>query len=965
MGLPRELRKHLERLGELGYPRVLAPAAPVPAAERFAPLVQDLADRLRGPGPRSFVVVGETAVGKTTLLQELVRELREGPEPMAVVQLTTGDILRGAKYIGEWEERLAQLIAASSRPIPVVIWLTNVNDLIGAGMTEGSRQDMSKLLAPHLASGDVAVIGESSPSEYAAGLGQSSLERLFPPIELQPASDTETLTILGEVRRAFREHAPGLEIPVESVERVLELSRLLKAVGEQPGRGIQLFEMALMAAIEEDCSRISPAFVARVLAERTGLPKWIFDDDEAIDLEELEAFFTERVLGQPEAVATMVDVIALVKAGLNDPGKPLAVLFFVGPTGVGKTEIAKALAERLFGSRERMVRIDMSEFGDYEAAARLIGYPGSPGILTERVKQQPFSVILLDEIEKAADIAFDLFLQVFDDGRLSDGSGVTVDFRQTIVVMTSNLGSERMRRETLGFKESEGPVEDPLLEAVQQFFRPEFVNRIDQIVPFRPLDASVLAKIAQREVGRILVRSGLTRRRLSVDIDPSVTSLLVRSGTSTRYGARPMKRAVERLVLLPLARRIATGQAPIGGVLRLRAAGSRVIADLVKDPREDEVEQLKQRLHIPSPLVERRGSLSVADLEELVRGLEIRRDALRDQIESSGLAEQKSGLVALTQRRDFWDDPSEARRVLSRIHGIEGLIDNVHRIGRRIDSLTGIVQGLGRRRERHPLEKAAQRYRDVARDLELVEFDLSCRDAVDREDAFLRLTRVPARVPVERDFLALLGAMYQRWARSKAFDVFVLDDSLGDRGADETITLVVEGACAFGLLKGERGLHVLDEGGDRSREGRRQRTHVRVEVWPCRDDEDAEPLLGAISAPEVALNGPGRLLATRVTALRLFHEASGHAISARSDLPASRCEALLRKLLGEIIAEGGDTEKRQAVARRYALAPEPKVRDARSGLQTSDVQGVLAGDLDQFLLVPRSRRARRDTTTPE
>ncbi len=954
MELQPELVRIIEVLEHHGFDRVVRSGSRLPAAERFAPSLEPMRERLRSAGSKSLLVVGASGVGKSALLSELARGLLEGDSPQLMVQLSTGDILRGAKYIGEWEERLGQLIAIAKRPAPVVLWISNLNDIVGAGRVEGGNQDVAQLLVPHLESGDIAVVGESTPAALTAGLGaHPNLERLFLRVNLEPTTEAETLVILEGVRERWQQTMPNLDVPSESSERALELSRLLRPVGEQPGRAVDLFDGVLAAASQTGRTDVAPAFVARILAEWTGLPLWLFDDDEPLDLEELQRFFEERVLGQSEAVSTMVDVITLVKAGLQDPSQPLAVLFFVGPTGVGKTEIAKALAERLFGSADRMTRIDMSEFSDWSAPARLIGYGGQPGALTERVRQQPFSVVLLDEIEKAAEPTFDLFLQVFDDGRLTDGRGVTVDFRQTIVVMTSNLGSDRMGRETLGFHESSDGVadDDPLLESVHQFFRPEFVNRIDRVVPFRPLSADALAKIAQREIGKILARSGLTRRRLSVDIDPSVVSLLVRSGTSTRYGARPMKRAVERLVLLPLARRIAVGKAPAGGVLQLRAAGAKVVAELVRDPLDDEVDRLKERFRIPSPLPERRGSLSAAELERWVEELRDKSRAMQLQLEELELTSEKSELVERTQRHDFWDEPTRARRILSRIHALESLVENVQRVSRRVEDLFEWVPRVARSRQRPRLERAVERYRDVARDLEMVEFDLSCGEPIDRLDAFLKVTAVPGRSRTQRDIVAALATMYRNWANTKGFDVFILDDSVTDRGGEDTITLVLEGACAYGLLKAERGLHVIDEIGAPGGK-RRLRAYARVEVWPS-DDEEVEPeRLEAADLPETGSANRGRFGNERRTRMRLFHEASGHGVVARTHLPVERCRELLARLLREIVRDSEDEPSERLIVRRYSLPPEGRVRDTRSGLQTSAVEQVLGGDLDRFLLVP-------------
>src|SRR5207302_2526740 len=251
---------------------------------------------------------------------------------------------------------------------------------------------------------------------------------------------------------------------------------------------------------------------------------------------------------------------------------------FVGPTGVGKTELARALAELLFGDPARMARLDMSEYATYEAYERLIGQGANPGLLTSTVRERPFTVLLLDEIEKAHLNVFDLCLQIFDAGRLTDAQGRTADFRRTIIVLTSNVGGRIATEAPVGFGRGvpKAPDSQVTMRELSRSFRPEFLNRIDRIVQFRPLSAETAEKIARREVARVLERSGITRRKLVVDVDPAVLPLLLREGYSPAYGARPLKRTVERLVLLPVARAIAVGEAAPGSILRLVSRSNRV-----------------------------------------------------------------------------------------------------------------------------------------------------------------------------------------------------------------------------------------------------------------------------------------------------------------------------------------------------------------------------------------------------
>ncbi|MCL4157933.1 UNVERIFIED_CONTAM: hypothetical protein GTU68_009451, partial [Idotea baltica] len=289
--------------------------------------------------------------------------------------------------------------------------------------------------------------------------------------------------------------------------------------------------------------------IVRALHRISGLPLHLLDDNIPLDLKETRQFFESRVVGQNEALKTVVDLITLIKAGLTDPGKPTGIMMFAGPTGVGKTELAKALAEFLFGSADRMIRCDMSEYKEYNSFEKFVGRSdreADPSSLVSQVRRQPFSIILLDEVEKANSNIFDILLQAFDDGRLTDPSGNTTDLTQTIIIMTSNLGSDLSRPKPVGF-DSDAPDSSELVwKALQQFFRPEFLNRIDHIIRFQPLQRDHIRTLAKRELGKALLRNGLIRRELRVSVEPAVHDLLALRGYDEKFGARPLRRQVEK-----------------------------------------------------------------------------------------------------------------------------------------------------------------------------------------------------------------------------------------------------------------------------------------------------------------------------------------------------------------------------------------------------------------------------------
>ncbi|MBI4862851.1 MAG: AAA family ATPase [Candidatus Riflebacteria bacterium] len=536
------------------------------------------------------IVVGEAGIGKTCLI-EGVAQRAVGPDapPIVkgkqIVEINPAMLVAGTQYRGQFEQKVVQLVQESSRP-DVILFIDEIHLLVGAGRGEGSMMDAGNMLKPALARGEITVIGATTHSEFRKSIEKdAALERRFDPVFLAEPLPAEAIEIVRGVAGHLEKHH-GVHYAPEALEASVHLSVRYLPDRHLPDKAIDLLDRAaarrLLATVNirpdgAASSDLGPREIGDALAEWIGRPVEAVEAEQTTALLDLEARLASRVLGQSPAIDAVASLLRASRAGLRPGRGPVGVFMFLGPTGVGKTELARALAEILFGTDQALVRLDMSEFQEKHSVSRLIGAPPGyvgheeGGVLTEAVRRRPSSVVLFDEVEKACPEVFDLFLQIFDEGRLTDGQGRTTDLRGTVLILTSNLRPDLTKEKRIqGFSHDEvakGPPAD-VRAKLKGHFKPELLNRIDEIVFFSILERAALVEIMDRHLAP--AREQLARKGSGLDVAPEAYDWLAGEGKTDEYGARELARCIQRHLSQPLAKLLLTGATAPGSTVAVR-----------------------------------------------------------------------------------------------------------------------------------------------------------------------------------------------------------------------------------------------------------------------------------------------------------------------------------------------------------------------------------------------------------
>jgi ATP-dependent Clp protease ATP-binding subunit ClpC len=538
-----------------------------PAFERDA-LIEDLRQRLVADERSAIALLGVAGVGKTAVLHELCRRWAESEAsaPVGVFLLDGSRLIAGEGFLGDWQLQVLG-VTREARDTGAILYMGRAVELLDAGKSAHSQQNVAQFLLPVLSGREVRVVVEATPEEWTQVESRNAgFARLFDVFRVEEPDERTTAGILAKTSQALAK-MHGLSVFPAVVDEVRLLCARFLPYGSPLGNAVTFLRRLLAAQAQAKAETVSALDARLAFSAESGIPEKLVRDDLPLDPGDVSAFLSARVMGQTAAVERVVNVVSVIKANLADRRRPCAVLLFAGPTGVGKTELSKALAEFVFGGRDRMVRLDMGEYAGPDALDRLLF---GEGTLAARVRRQPFCVVLLDEIEKAHPVVFDALLGVLGEGRLTDASGRFTDFRNAIVIMTSNIGAETARS-TSGFIERKAEDVTAHYKAeVRRFFRPELYNRLDDVVVFSPLGPSEISRILSRELAHVSEREGFRRNEIDLQIEGSVQDRLAHLGIDSRYGARPLKRAIERELVVPVAGYLASHM-PMGAT-RLHAS---------------------------------------------------------------------------------------------------------------------------------------------------------------------------------------------------------------------------------------------------------------------------------------------------------------------------------------------------------------------------------------------------------
>ena len=938
-----------------------------PKSKRLDEIAEDMLKALSGGARRSVLLTGADGIGRNASIRSLACALKESkqcPDELRgfdILRTSTIEIMSGAKYIGMWQERLIELCSTGSVSNKIILYLKDIANVFRAGSSEFDSSKLSDYLIPKMESKEILVIGTLTPKQAEKILFEEPrFDTTVTEIRLEEPDDTGLREILTEVAET-EASAQRLRFSREGINEIIDINRIFVPYRAFPGKGISLLRQVVEAfgdRTRQTDLKVTKEEVMLAFCEASGIPSFIVDKSQLLDTVKTKNFFEERILGQSHAISSMADAVVAFKARLCDPAKPIKSFLFVGPTGVGKTESAKVLAEYLFGSRDRLIRLNMSEYNAPDAVSRILGSDSRSrqgrSEFLDKVRRFPFSVILLDEIEKAHRDVFNLLLQLLDEGVITDSAGVPVNFQSTVIIMTSNIGAHHYTTKSIGFggESNVDAVQNSVLKDVQSFFSPEIYNRFDEVICFKPLTRSVLDTIINREVGRVLGRRGVAGSGASVEVDPLTKDMIVERGFDPRYGARNIKRAVERAVALPLARLLATEDVRSGSVIRINVSNGEPRAFLIAP------EEFKKK---PDSVPDRRGDvldrIEISDkgIRKSIESVQSRIVSLKEMLDFESVLADQQSLQKEMSKPGFWDKPESANSKLRAFAELNRKVERVHKWERMLDGVLPILDQESKRMHKAETARIKSSLAGLLRDLESAELEILLEGKFDSADAFLMLmAKGTGRDTIK--WLCEVNDVYSSWTRRRGYQYRIVGESFTGKPGDALAIVHIGGLNAFGLLKNERGVH-------------RKRIHSKS--GPRKDIDctvltlaDVQPLDDKtysfdIQSKHVKPARKGVKLRNISASVSMKHDKSGTALKFFTDSSLDKDPDLYRDFFMSYLHY---TFKRQesisltesgkwgSLVRTYDTGDKSTITDHETGIVIRRPKDYLGGKIDSLLL---------------
>ena len=772
-------------------------------------ILTSLASPLKG----RIVVTGGPRVGKTSVIVGVAAQIHRGECPEAlkgteVWSLSARSILR-AFGVRDWHESLGRLMEQWAKHPEVILYVDALPTTQLAGATADDPYDLAQFLLGQLQSSDNRMLAEGQTNAVQAFLtSYPEYKHVLLEIKISESSVDEAQDIVRRAANDLQE-AQSAHVTDGAVDAAIDLTRRFSLSQRLPGKAIDLISESIALSAENGSANpiVTDEDVVRRFGENTGLPSMLLTDAEPYHEDTVRRYFSERVLGQEQAVNVVVQALSLLRTRLNNPHRPMGVFLLIGQTGVGKTELARALSEFLFGSDDHLVRFNMADYTAEWHGELLFGNPhafsveGQRGQFATRLLEHSFAVVLLDEFEKAHREIFQRFLQVFDEGVLLNAASESINLRNTIFILTSNFGARMLSEGRLGF----GPTvtleeqEQQIREKMVQFFTPEFINRIDSVSFFKPLTIPVLREIASRRIREVLEREGLTRHEIEVHVDEAVIDWVVERGYSERYGARYLARQIEKTITYPLAQQIIQLDEQTRGRIQMSMESGQVVATL--DPfDQSEFVTTDDGVRGPNGRSTRDRQQLRAELPEL--------EARVDEIESSSIVqESRARLSDLMQRMSsptFWDDLDDVQPQLRRVGQLSSQLEIVDTLRRNVVELRDLMS-VPENSSVENLSEAVLRYHYLMRELPFAEEWASSLETT-IEQALIAIVPRGSRSEAAK-WAEMLATMYRRWGNQMGFDVESYSEIQLLRG----LLISITGHNLPVWLAAESGIHRLDQ----------------------------------------------------------------------------------------------------------------------------------------------------------